>query len=227
LPPAKKLTLNITVSRTNESEIDDIVGYCTQSFPRARLWLNPVVVGEGKLRVATERKVHPGFFDRVHSPTLLSARFYKRACEEYYWSEKYDWGCLAGELFFDIKPNGDFWICQDFPAKTPLNILEPGFEEKYRGTDFSHRRECSGCTYSCHLLTQKALEPRNWPDMAVLWWQQTTGVEERCRTTAERFGWPAGLVHLLATRARGTRDPRAGLGAAADSGRGCHPESVA
>lgn len=208
LPRGKKLTLNVTVSRANEAQLDDIVDYCARSFPRARLWLNPVVVGNGKLRVPSERKVHPGFFDRLRSPTLLSAGFYRRACEEYYASDKYDWGCLAGELFFDIKPNGDFWICQDFPAKTPLNILDPDFEEKYRRADFSHRRDCSGCTYSCHLLTQKALEPRNWPDMAVLWWQQTTAPGDPCRDTAERYGWGAGLAHFLAGRAWPRWTPR-------------------
>jgi MoaA/NifB/PqqE/SkfB family radical SAM enzyme len=200
LPPGKKLTINVTVSRVNEAQVDEIVDYCTRHFPRARLWLNPVVVGHGKLRSPNEVKVNPDFLSRVRSPTLLSAGFYQRACEDYYRSEKYDWGCLAGELFFDIKPNGDFWICQDFPSKTPLNILDPDFDEKYRRADFSHRRDCSGCTYSCHLLTQKALEPRNWPDMAVLWWTQATRPDEACRQTAARHGWLAGLAHFIASR---------------------------
>lgn len=201
LPRGMKLTINVTVSRANEDQVEEIVAHCAERFPRARVWLNPVVVGDGKLRVGTQGKVNPEFLARARSETLLSARFYREACEDYYQSEKYDWGCLAGELFFDIKPNGDFWICQDFPAKTPLNILDPDFEGQYRVADFSHRRDCSGCTYSCHLLTQKSLEPRNWSDLAVMWWKRTTEPDEACRTTAERYGWGAGLAHFLLARA--------------------------
>jgi len=72
LPREKRLVLNITISHANRDQAGDIVSYCTQEFPRARLWLNPVVVGEGKLRVATERKVNPDFLRCVKSPTLLN-----------------------------------------------------------------------------------------------------------------------------------------------------------
>jgi len=200
LPKGKQLTLNITIAHSNVNEVDDIVGYCTREFPNARLWLNPVVVGEGKLRVPTQAKVNPEFMRRVKSPNLLTPRFYKDGCEDYYRNETYNWGCLAGEFFFDIKPNGDFWICQDHPSITPLNILDEKFTEKWRAADFSNRRQCSGCTYSCYWITQKSFEPRSWPDMAVVWWNCHTRPGEACRHTAKEHGWVAGLLHFLASR---------------------------
>ena len=60
-------------------------------------------------------------------------------------------------MFFDIKPDGEFWMCQDQP--TNLNILDPGFMEKWRKLDTDClARTCSGCTYSCYVLTQKSFE---------------------------------------------------------------------
>jgi MoaA/NifB/PqqE/SkfB family radical SAM enzyme len=200
LPPGKLLTLNITISETNRGQVDDIVDYCTRKFPKARLWLNPVVVGQGKLRVLTQLKVNPDFMRCVESPTLLTPGFYKQGCEDYYQNETYNWGCLAGEFFFDIKPNGDFWICQDHPAKTPLNILDDDFEQKYRQADFSHRRACSGCTYSCYWITQKSFEPSSWLGLAGMWWKCNTQPNEACRQTAQNYGWKAGLLHFCASR---------------------------
>jgi MoaA/NifB/PqqE/SkfB family radical SAM enzyme len=200
LPRDKKLILNITVSHSNSDQVEDIVDFCTREFPRARLWLNPVVVGEGKLRVATEEKVNPEFLRRVKSPTLLNPRIYAQGCEDYYKSEIYNWGCLAGEFFFDIKPNGDFWICQDHPCKTQLNILDPDFDEKYRSADFSNRRACSGCTYSCYWMPQKSFEPRSWEGLASMWWKASTDPGEPCRRTEQKYGWVAGLAHYCASR---------------------------
>jgi MoaA/NifB/PqqE/SkfB family radical SAM enzyme len=200
LPPRKLLTINVTISATNRDQVKEIVDYCTREFPRARIWLNPVVVGQGMLRVASELKVNPDYLRQVDSPTLLTPGFFKQACEEYYRSETFDWGCRAGELFFDIKPNGDFWICQDQPASAPLNILDPDFERKYAQADFSPRRNCGGCTYSCYYVTQCSFQPRTWPGMAGIWWKTTTRPDEPCRRTARQYGWVAGLLHLAAAR---------------------------
>ena len=121
-------------------------------------------------------------------------------CEDYYNSEIYNWGCLAGEFFFDIKPNGDFWICQDHPSKTHLNVLDPDFDEKYRTADFSNRRECSGCTYSCYWMPQKSFQPSGWEGLASMWWKATTSPDEPCRQTELKIGWGAGLAHFCASR---------------------------
>lgn len=202
LPRRKLLTINVTVSSSNRDQVEKIVAYCTHEFPKARIWLNPVVVGQGKLRVPTQLKVNPDYLRRVSSPTLLTPAFYRQACEEYYLHETYNWGCLAGELFFDIKPNGDLWICQDHPPAEPLNILDPDFERKYRRADFSARRRCGGCTYSCYYVTQKSFSPRVWPGMAGIWWKTATQTDEACRATAAKHGWLAGLIHFSATRCR-------------------------
>jgi MoaA/NifB/PqqE/SkfB family radical SAM enzyme len=206
LPRGKKLILNITVSQSNVSQVDTIVEYCTHEFPAARIWLNPVVVGEGKLRVKSEQKVNPQFLRRVKSPNVLNPPFFADGCDDYYREEKYDWGCLAGEMYFDIKPNGDFWICQDHPSKTPLNVLDDDFETRYRNADFSNRRDCSGCTYSCYWMPQKSLEPRNWPGLASMWWKSTTAPEEPCRRTEQNIGWAAGLAHFCFSRTLGRRE---------------------
>ena len=205
LPRDKKLILNITISKSNYDQVEDIVDYCTREFPKARLWLNPVVVGEGKLRVATEEKVNPEFLRRVQSPTLLNPKIYAEGCEDYYKNEIYNWGCLAGEFFFDIKPNGDFWICQDHPSKTHLNILAADFDERYRKADFSNRRACSGCTYSCYWMPQKSFQPRSWEGLASMWWKASTDPNEPCRQTEQKYGWPVGLAHFCASRAFGRK----------------------
>lgn len=200
LGKGKSLTLNVTVSDINYRQVDTIVDYCTREYPKARIWLNPVVTGEGKLRTDNVDMADPGYLRRIESPTLLKSDFFIRGAEEHFRGRKIDWGCLAGQFSFDIKPNGDFWICQDQPSRPPLNILDPDFQEKYRRSDFSYRKECSGCTYSCYFVTQKLFEPRNWPELAKIWWQVATSPWEPCRRTAQKYGWFAGLLHYCTLR---------------------------
>jgi len=200
LPEKQRLILNVTISDKNCDQVSAIVDYCTREFPNARLWLNPVVTGEGKLRTDCVNEVDPTYLRRLDSPNLVKADFFARGSEEYFRNGKLDWGCLAGTFSFDIKPNGDFWICQDIPSQPLLNILDPDFLEKHRRADFSYRRECSGCTYSCYLVTQKLFEPRNWPALGKIWWQMTTAPNERCREIAGKYGWLAGLLYFCTLR---------------------------
>jgi MoaA/NifB/PqqE/SkfB family radical SAM enzyme len=200
LPKGKRLTLNVTISQANINQVDEIIAYCTRQYPKARIWLNPVVVGEGKLRTNNEHMVSPEYLRHADSPTLVKANFFIRGAEEQFRNERFNWGCLAGDFFFDIKPNGDFWICQDQPSRPLLNILDPDFIEKRRRADFSHRRECSGCTYSCYFVTQKLFEPANWPDLGRIWWTIATAPHERCRSIAEKYGWFAGLLYFCTLR---------------------------
>jgi hypothetical protein len=67
------------------------------------------------------------------------------------------WRCLAGKFSFGVKPDRDFWICQNHPSHPLLNILDPDFMENYRQADFANRAERSGCPYSCYFVTQKLL----------------------------------------------------------------------
>jgi MoaA/NifB/PqqE/SkfB family radical SAM enzyme len=200
LPKGKSLTLNVTISQNNRARVDEIVHYCTREYPRARIWLNPVVVGDGKLRTGHMSKVSPDYLRKVNSPVLVKANFFIQAAEEQYRNATFNWGCLAGAFSFDIKPNGDFWICQDQPSRPPLNILDPDFIEKHRRADFSYRSECSGCTYSCYFVTQKLFEPCNWADLGRMWWTLATGPNERCRSIARKYGWFAGLLYFCTLR---------------------------
>ncbi len=136
LPVGKQLTLNVTVTDANRAQIPNIVAYCAREYPNAKVWLNPVVTGTGKLRSLTQIKVDPAAAEACDSPTLLRAPFYDAGVREQYQREVYDWGCRAGELFFDVKPNGDVWACQDQPAQKPLNVLEPDFAHKLHDADF-------------------------------------------------------------------------------------------
>lgn len=200
LPNGKGLTLNVTISQTNIHQVDEIIEYCTQHYPNARVWLNPVVVGEGKLRTDRLNKVNPDYLRRIDSPILVKADFFIRAAEEQFQNERFNWGCLAGRFSFDIKPNGDFWICQDQPSRPPLNILDPDFLEKHRRANFGYRKECSGCTYSCYFVTQKLFEPSNWPDLGRIWWTTATAPNERCRDIAHKYGWLVGLLYFCTLR---------------------------
>jgi MoaA/NifB/PqqE/SkfB family radical SAM enzyme len=200
LGTGKSLTLNVTVSDVNCGQVETIVDHCTREYPKARIWLNPVVTGKGKLRTDRLGMADPGYLRRVESPTLLKADFFIREAEKHFRAGKIDWGCLAGQFSFDIKPNGDFWICQDLPSHPLLNILDPDFRKEYRKADFGYRKECSGCTYSCYLVTQKLFEPGNWSELGKIWWQVSTSPDEPCRRIAEKHGWAAGLLYYCTMR---------------------------
>lgn len=197
LPRGKKLTINVTVSESNRSEVQEILDYCAERYPRARVWLNPVIVGDGALRTLRAAKAKPDYLRSSRSPNLLSAKFYAAAADEHYRSNKFDWGCLAGDQFFDVKPNGDFWLCQDQPSPAPLNVLEPNFDRKRRCLKKGVRRDCAGCVYSCYYVVQKGFLPRNWRDVGLLWWQANTEPGSAQRQIADRFGWIAGLASHL------------------------------
>ncbi len=79
LPAGKKLTINVTVSAANRGQVDTILAYCAERYPRARVWLNPVVVGEGALRTSTPQRTDPDYLFTANAPTLLKAPFYARA----------------------------------------------------------------------------------------------------------------------------------------------------
>ena len=197
LPPGKKLTINVTVSESTRDQVQEILDYCAAHYPRARVWLNPVVVGEGALRTSRVIKSKPDYLRDCHSPTLLSAEFYADAADQQYRQEKFDWGCLAGDQFFDVKPNGEFWFCQDKPSPVKLTVLDPDFAEKRKCLNKNGRRDCSGCIYSCYYVVQNSFCPRNWRDVALLWWGTRTEPGSVERRAAERFGWLAGLFSLM------------------------------
>jgi MoaA/NifB/PqqE/SkfB family radical SAM enzyme len=202
LPPGKHLTINVTVSEANREQVDTILAYCAEHYPHARVWLNPVVVGEGALRTKTPERSNPDYLFATNSPTLLKAPFYARGAHEHFCQERFDWACKAGDLFFDVKPNGDYWFCQDQPSPVPLNALDPGFEERRKAIEKAPRRRCSGCIYSCYYLVQKSLEPRHWRDIAMLWWHSNTAPGGPERAAAEKYGPLGALACYLWRSAR-------------------------
>jgi MoaA/NifB/PqqE/SkfB family radical SAM enzyme len=148
----------------NISQVEGIVEYA-QKHGSVGVFVQPVVAGSGKLRVATQEKVDPGILAGM---ATLNPAFFVAACDEYFRSPTFDWRCRAGQLFFDIKPNGDFWICQDFP--TTLNVLDRDFLKKYKEYDFTKvRRDCAGCVYSCYYITQEGFEIRHWGSLLKAW----------------------------------------------------------
>lgn len=156
-----KLSISTVLHRKNQKKVEKIVDYVEKNFPGIGVFVQPVVVGTGNLRTRSQEKVDPRI---LHKIKTIDPKFFIDACEDYYHKDKFDWNCKAGKLFFDIKPNGDFHICQDFPTK--LNILADDFIEKWNKSDFQKTIDrCSGCTYSCYFLAQESFKPKNWFDM--------------------------------------------------------------
>jgi MoaA/NifB/PqqE/SkfB family radical SAM enzyme len=148
----------------NISQVEGIVEYAKR-HGSVGVFVQPVVVGSGKLRVATQQKVDSRILAGI---ATLDPAFFVAACGEYFRSPTFDWRCRAGQLFFDIKPNGDFWICQDFP--TTLNVLDRDFLKKWKEYDFAKERSgCAGCGYSCYYITQEAFEIRHWGSLLRAW----------------------------------------------------------
>ncbi|UCH78303.1 MAG: methyltransferase domain-containing protein [Candidatus Coatesbacteria bacterium] len=194
LPPGKLLTLKIAVAQAGCEQVEDLVSFCAREFPNALVWLQPAHVGSDEGPAPTEAKADPDYWRESRSPTLLHLEFYEEELEGQYRAEVSQWGCRAGRMFFAVEPNGDFWLCKALPPRAPLNVLEADFRKKLKEADFSYRRECAGCSYSGYVVTQKGFEPRNWVDMAVLWWFANTRPGDRCRQVAVRHGWLAGLL---------------------------------
>lgn len=202
LPEGKQLTINVTITEDNQANAQEIVDYCGREYPRARVWLNPVMAGDGALRSADAAAVAPTYLRTTKGPTLLSAEFYRKGVEQQFEDTvqrgcAFDWQCKAGQMFFDIKPNGDFWFCQDLPSPIRLNILDPDFLEQWKALDLEPRRQCSGCTYSCYYVPQQGMRPQNFKDMGLLWWQAHTHEGDICRRAADRFGF-LGAIWALA-----------------------------
>jgi MoaA/NifB/PqqE/SkfB family radical SAM enzyme/SAM-dependent methyltransferase len=200
LPPGKRLTLNVAVAEAGCEQLEDLVSYCAAEFPHALVWLNPVNVAWAELP-APAPAADPERPRRYRSPTLLDVDFYERELEGRPEADAPAWECRAGRMFFDVEANGDFRICKAQPSRTPLNVLDADFRKKLREADFSYRRECPGCTYACYIVTQKGFEPRNWVDVAALWWFANTRPGDRCRDAAAKYGWPAGLAAWCGARA--------------------------
>ena len=160
----KTMGLSCTLHAANVNQIRTLVQWVADTVPGIPIFIQPVVTGSGRFRAPHEERLKtvdvlfelkrdfPGVVDNLG--------FFNRLAAMAATCDSFRWGCRAGTFFFDIKPNGDFWICQDIP--TNLNILDPDFVSKWRSFDPQPLIEtCSGCTYSCYLQMQKGFELKN------------------------------------------------------------------
>ncbi|MBI5525950.1 MAG: radical SAM protein [Deltaproteobacteria bacterium] len=159
----KKLNVSTVYFGGNESAVRELVDFLERGLPGLEVFVQPVVSGQGGA-------FRPGRFVHVDMdllreletrPSVVNPRYFNDHCAEYFRRDgRFPWGCKAGRMFFDIKPDGEFWMCQDQP--TGLNVLDPGFMDAWRALDTEClARQCSGCTYSCYVLTQKSFELKN------------------------------------------------------------------
>jgi MoaA/NifB/PqqE/SkfB family radical SAM enzyme len=163
---AKRMDLSCVVHEANVAEVRALVQWVARELPGIPVFLQPVVTGRsGSFRRADQphlacvdalaelKRDFPG----VVANTSYFNRFAAWAAAN---PDDHRWGCRAGRQFFDVKPDGRFWICQDIP--TGLNVLDDDFPARLRALDTrAIAARCSGCTYSCYLETQKAFEVRN------------------------------------------------------------------
>lgn len=160
----KTMNLCCVLHSANINQVKELVEWVASKLPGIRIFIQPVVTGSGKFRRDDEerlRNVDVLFeLSRDYPDVVDNLGFFNQCAAEAAKSDMYHWGCRAGTFFFDIKPSGDFWICQDIP--TPLNILDPEFIKKWRAFDPQLLIDvCPGCTYSCYLEMQKGFELKN------------------------------------------------------------------
>ena len=157
----KLISVAAVLHNGNADEMHAIIDH-VKRYKHVGVFIQPVVAGDGgAFRVPTQERVDPAFLKGL---PIADPDFFIDGCSEYARSRQFDWRCKAGQLFFDVKPNGDFWICQDYP--TGLNVLAADFLDRWRAFDFRKLRDrCGGCVYSCYYVTQHAFLPRNWGDM--------------------------------------------------------------
>lgn len=77
--------------------------------------------------------------------------------------------CKSPELFFVVRPNGDFAPCCDHFLDEPPSLLDPDFWRKYRRGEFKNMvrpvtSTCSGCHYGS--FPEAELSVRDWKAFA-------------------------------------------------------------
>ena len=168
----KRMGLSCTLPESNAGSVERLVDWVATTLPGITIFVQPVVTGRGHFRSSREpalRTVEVLFeLARRYPGVVDNPGFFNRAAAEAAGAPNgYRWGCHAGQLFFDVKPDGRFWLCQDVP--TDLNVLDPDFLRAWRTLNLRQSIDgCAGCTYACYLNTQKALELPNLAASATL-----------------------------------------------------------
>jgi MoaA/NifB/PqqE/SkfB family radical SAM enzyme len=160
-----RLSISMVLHEGNCDSVAHSLRTLQAQFPDLKVFVQPVVTGKGLFRHEEVQEVKMCRTLASYA-NVLDPEYYFAFCEKIQAEKR--WTCQAGERFFDIKPDGQFYICQDFA--TELNILDEAFLSAWRAYDFSKiRSECAGCTYSCYVLTQEGFKPNALFSSARTW----------------------------------------------------------
>lgn len=163
----RRMNISTSFYGDNEDELAGLIDFCDRKWKGLKIFIQPVVTGRGNIR-AEGKRVDPGvLFELSRAPNVSNTEFFNNVCREYCTDPNFVFKCLAGRLFFGVRPNGQFWACHDVP--TPLNILDDGFFEEYRRLDFDKIADpvkCGSCIYSCYINLQRGFESVS-PSLAV------------------------------------------------------------
>jgi len=159
----EKLFVSTLYFNGNAELIKNMFKFFNDKFPGLEILIQPVVTGvNGAFRSKYYDNVDPSLLIEMEKfPNLANPPYFNRHCIEFLSSmDGFNWKCKAGRMFFDIRANGDFYLCQDIPTK--LNILKKDFLQKWENLDVEQlKRKCNGCTYSCYILAQRSFEFKN------------------------------------------------------------------
>ena len=172
---AKGQSINISamVTEKNIKELPEIVSFAKSLG--INIFLSPVMYshysddygfrpkGNGYLDKEKVMETYSALKRQYFSSGMMTPPYYLRLSEKYLISQKNKWNCKAGLVFFDIMPDGEFYICQDFSMEK--NILDKDFLEWYGSKEFNEKRKrlahkCEGCVFSCYYCTQNMFSLR-------------------------------------------------------------------
>lgn len=173
-----------TVSAVNLNEIPELIKFCSHKL-KIPVLPTPVSIGEENefLLRSNDRDMIPKRniyeIDKVYN-WILKKRFvyktfgfgeYFRMCRDNLKTGINKWDCRAGELFFDIMPDGSFGPCQEYSID--LKVFRKDFLDYYKKSVIKARskeirEKCPGCFYSCYISVQFLLtRPWNFLDLGL------------------------------------------------------------
>lgn len=173
--PRQVVSVSAMVTPYNIHEIIPIVDFCSNDL-QCPVFLQPVVSGQMSDETSGEA---PGFrpSDIPRSAPKTVKQLYSRLCQKlpgsklitpytfllisqkYLRTGEYKWKCKAGRLFFDIMPDGRFYLCQDIAFPDGKRVLDDDFvpwirSKFYQKTAKRLCADCVGCCYSCYVCSQ-------------------------------------------------------------------------
>jgi MoaA/NifB/PqqE/SkfB family radical SAM enzyme len=167
------VSVSTVVTPHNINEIIPIVDFCSNVL-QCPVFLQPVISGEicggtpafrptdsdmFRCNPKDIKELYRKLHRKLFSSKLLTSYTFLQISQEYLQTGEYKWKCKAGGLFFDIMPDGEFYLCQDVPFTEKRHILDNDFVSWFRSksqreTVKQLRADCSGCCYSCYIYAQ-------------------------------------------------------------------------